>query len=54
MIYDLQSVRVEVFKSGPREGQRKPVTLPRGAIPCGVASGYGLTVYYLVPRQGKP
>lgn len=49
MKYDLQSVRIEEFKSGPREGQKKPVSLPKDAIPCGVVSGYGLTLYYLVP-----
>lgn len=29
--------------------QKKPISLPKGAIPCGVVSGFGLTVYYLVP-----
>lgn len=49
MQYDLKSVHVEEFKSGPREGQRKPISLPDGAIPIGVGSGFGLTVYYLLP-----
>ena len=49
MRYDLESVRVDEFKSGPREGQRKPVSLPKGAIPVGVVSGYGLRLFYLVP-----
>lgn len=53
MRYDLESVAIEKFKSGPHEGQRKPVTLPKGAIPAGVVSGFGLTLYYLVPTGDK-
>lgn len=49
MRYDLKEVRVEDFKSGPREGQRKPISLPKGAIPCGVVSGFGLRLFYLIP-----
>lgn len=50
--YDLKSVAVETYESGDKAGQRKPIRLPAGAIPCGVVSGYGLTVYYLVPAAG--
>lgn len=53
MKYDVQSVRVETFKSGPRAGERKPITLPKGAIPCGVVSGMSLWVYYLVPARSS-
>lgn len=49
MKYDLVSVRVEVFNSGPRAGKRKPISLPKGAIPVGVTSGMSLFLYYLVP-----
>jgi len=52
MTYNLKSVRVETFKSGPRAGQTKPITLPKGAIPCGIVSGYVLRLYYLVPVRG--
>ena len=52
MRYELHSVRIEEFKSGPRAGQRKPVTLPKDAIPCGIDSGYFLRLFYLVPIQG--
>jgi hypothetical protein len=50
--YDLKDVTVEQFKTGPREGQRKPISLPKGAIPCGVVSGFGLRLFYLVPTGG--
>jgi hypothetical protein len=54
-IWVLESVRVETFKSGPRAGQRKPIKLPKGAIPVSVVSSYGLTLYYLVvPSQVRP
>lgn len=49
--YDLKSVRVTEFKSGPRAGEQKPITLPKGAIPCGVVSGYSLRIFYLVPAE---
>jgi hypothetical protein len=49
--YDLKSVRVEEFKSGPREGQRKPINLPKDAIPLGITSSFALHVYYLVPAE---
>jgi hypothetical protein len=49
MRYDVKSVRVEEFKSGPRQGQRKPITLPKDATPVSVVRGYGLTLYYIVP-----
>jgi hypothetical protein len=49
--YDLKDVRVEEFKSGPREGERKPIALPKGAIPVGVVSGFGLRFFYLVPVE---
>lgn len=47
--YDLQSVPVKKFEHGKRAGERKPIQLPAGAVPCGVVSGYDLTLYYLVP-----
>jgi hypothetical protein len=49
--YDLKSVRVEEFKSGPREGERKPIKLPKDAIPVGVSSSFSLWLYYLVPVE---
>lgn len=49
MRYELRDVNVEVFKSGPREGQRKPITLPKNAIPCGVVSGWSVRLFYLIP-----
>lgn len=49
MKYNLKSVRVTEFKSGPLEGEKRPISLPKDAIPCGVVSGMGLTLYYLVP-----
>lgn len=49
--YDLKSMRVEEFKSGPREGQQKPIKLPTDAIPVGVVSGYSLRLFYLVPVE---
>lgn len=51
--YDLISVSIQEFKSGPREGERKPVNLPKGAIPIGVTSGFALRLHYLVPTE-KP
>ncbi len=51
--YDLKSVAVESFKSGARAGERKPIQLPAGAVPCAVVSGYGLTLYYLVPAEKR-
>jgi hypothetical protein len=49
MKYDLKHVDVQRFKNGPREGERKPISLPKDAIPVGVASGFGLRLFYLVP-----
>lgn len=51
MKYDVRSVAVKQFKSGPRAGQQKPITLPKDAIPLGVVSGFNLRVYYLVPAS---
>jgi hypothetical protein len=51
--YELKSVKVEAFESGKRAGERKPISLPAGAIPCGVVSGFGLTLYYLVPAAAS-
>lgn len=47
--YELKSLQIETFKSGPRQGQRKPFKLPADAIPCGVVSGFGLSLDYLIP-----
>lgn len=49
--YDLKSVRIGEFKSGPRAGEQKPLKLPKGAIPCGVVSGFCLRLFYLVPVE---
>jgi len=51
--YDLKSVSVSEFKSGPRAGEQKPISLPKDAIPCGVVSGYSLRLFYLVPVEPK-